>query len=176
MLRFLNWRGEPMRRFATVQDMDDCIITRHNECVHPQDHWWCLGDVAMKRAAIRVAGQCQGHSRLLRGNHDIYKTKDYLEVFDEIYATRYMQPAFPGDVTLLFSHYPLHPSSIKPNWVNVHGHIHDNAPPGTLGPKYLNVSLEVTDYRPLNIEELRVMARQQLADVNHATTPSPVAS
>lgn len=165
MLKHLNWKGEQSRKFASVQEMDDFIISEHNKKVNTSDKWWCLGDVAMKRPAIAMAGHCNGHGRLLRGNHDIFPTKYYLAVFEEIYATRYMQPAFPGDVTLLFSHYPVHPNSLKPNWVNVHGHVHDSQPPGHLGPKYLNICPEVVNYQPLAIEEIRVLARKQMASV-----------
>jgi calcineurin-like phosphoesterase family protein len=165
-LKHLNWRGERMRKFDSVQEMDAFIISEHNKRVNTSDKWYCLGDVALKRLAIATAGGCNGHGRLLRGNHDIYKTKDYLAVFEEIYATRYMEPAFPGDVTLLFSHYPIHPNSIKPAWVNVHGHVHDSIKPGSLGPKYLNLCLDAHAFRPLAIEEIRVLARKQMVDAD----------
>lgn len=166
MLRFLNWEGKPCRVFDSVQDMDEFIISEHNKIVNAKDKFICLGDVAMKRSNIVTARRWNGKGRLLLGNHDIFKIADYLDAFEKVGSTRYIEPAFPGDVTLILSHYPLHPSSIKPNWINCHGHIHNNQA-GTmftpqLGPKYLNLSLEVTGYRPLAIEEIRVLARKQM--------------
>ena len=167
MLRFLDINGEPMRKFASVDEMDQRILDEHNGLVKTSDHFYCLGDVAMRQSNVKIASLLNSnHKRLVRGNHDIYRTKTYLDAgFKEIYATRYFEPDKPGGVTLLFSHYPLHPNSIKPGWVNVHGHVHNNIVPGALGPKYLNVSLEVTDYKPLNIEELRSIGAAQLRGI-----------
>jgi calcineurin-like phosphoesterase family protein len=165
MLTFLGYDGRPLRPFGSIQEMDAAIIETHNQVVRPSDKFYCLGDVAMARKDIQVAGGLNGHRRLCRGNHDIYPTKWYLPFFEEIYATRYIAPAQEGGVTLLLSHYPVHPAGLKPGWVNVHGHVHRNVPPGFYGPSYLNVSLEVLDYRPRSIEELRVMGRKQLAEV-----------
>ena len=59
----------------------------------------------------------------------------------------------------MYSHIPLHPDSIASEKVlaNVHGHIHAQpAPPG----KYINVSVEQTDYSPIHIDDVIAAARR----------------
>ena len=63
------------------------------------------------------------------------------------------------DFNLLLTHVPVHNSTLyehrfneKP-MINVHGHIHQNQSPA--GP-YRCVCVEHIDYRPINIDELRI--------------------
>lgn len=162
IIHFLRPDGvTPMRPFSNADEMDELLIQYWNEIVKPADHVYHFGDVSMKRKAIPLIGRCNGHKRLLPGNHDIYDTrKDYAPFFEKIYGTRLM-----GD--LLFSHYPIDRGSIKRAWTNVHGHTHANEPmfglDGRLGPKHLNISCEWTNYRPIALEDLTKLVKQQTA-------------
>lgn len=142
-------------------EMDAELIRRHNDLVKPEDHWYCLGDVAMRRPKYvkRQLEALNGHKRLIRGNHDIYKTREYLEFFEEICGVRVID-------RILFSHFPVHPSSLGPYVANVHGHIHekDSPPPVmvTWGKDqnvkwvpYINISVEKTDYKPVSLEWIK---------------------
>src|ERR1041385_2370587 len=126
--------GTPMRPFETVQEMDEYMVYKWNDVVRPQDHVYHLGDVTMNAAGLGILSRLRGHKRLVRGNHDIYKTKMYLQYFDEIYGVRVLDD-------LILSHMPLHPESVKERWTNVHGHLHNNVPANHFGPKYFNVSV-----------------------------------
>jgi calcineurin-like phosphoesterase family protein len=145
---FLDVNGERMRPWFSADEMDEALIANWNAVVRPQDKVYHLGDVSMKRSKIELCGRLNGHKRLVRGNHDIFPTKYYLPYFDDIYGTRVFED-------MILSHFPIVLDSIKPKWTCVHGHVHRNVKPGHLGPKYLNVSCEVTDFRPLAIEEVR---------------------
>ena len=155
----LTWLGHDgvtrQRPFATTQECDELIIANWNAKVRPQDKVYHLGDVSMKKSAIATMGRLNGHKRLVRGNHDIHPTKCYLPYFEDIYGVRVFDD-------MVLSHMPLHPESVKQRWlVNVHGHVHGNVPALHFGPHYLNVSVEVTGFAPLAIEEVRQMARAQ---------------
>ena len=144
-----------LRPFDNVDQMHDAMITAWNETVRPQDHVYHLGDFAIKRVWVQIAKWLNGHKRLVRGNHDIFKTKEYIEAgFEEIYGARVISD-------LLLTHIPVHPESLRRNWVNVHGHIHNNFGPSPhteyLGPRYFNVSTEVLDHRPITIECVKQM-------------------
>lgn len=159
---FKDKQGRPARHFANVGEMDECIIARHNQNVRPEDHWYCLGDVAMKQQDIdRVLPRLNGHKRLVRGNHDIFKTKHYAKYFEEIHGTRFIDG-------LLFSHIPIAPWSFgKHVRANVHGHTHLSTPLSyragdPLGPSgfvksklYFNISMEWTNYAPVSLETLQ---------------------
>lgn len=144
----LNFKREdesPLRAFESVEEMDENLVSRWNSVVRPQDHVYHLGDVAMRRQCISTVARCHGHKRLVRGNHDVYKTKDYLPYFDEIYGIRVLD-------NIIFTHIPIHPLSLGRFKANVHGHIHANKSPEGA---YYNVSVEAIDYTPISLEDLK---------------------
>ncbi len=148
--------GERMRPFTTVEEMKEYMIGRHNTVVRQHDHVYFLGDFAMHKRNVEWAKLFNGKKRLVRGNHDIFPTRTYLEAgFQEIYGVRVFED-------IIFSHIPLHPESIKERWLgNVHGHVHNNVPHGHFGPKYYNVCVEMINYTPIALEDLRVLMRKQ---------------
>lgn len=149
-----------MRDFPSVEEMDEFMVQEHNKVVKPADKFYCLGDVAMSKKHILTMLRCNGHKRLVRGNHDIFPLKYYVgddkhpAVFEEVYGTRVFED-------MILSHIPIHPESLKDRWTNVHGHVHSNVPALHFGVKYLNVSVEVTGFRPLAIEEVRQRIKDQ---------------
>lgn len=152
ILSFKNADSSPVRSFGSVQEMDEFMIERNNSVVRPSDHLYVLGDIAMRREHLEKVERFNGHKRLVRGNHDIFRTKDYLKYFDEIYASRVLDG-------LIFTHIPIHPESMGRFTANVHGHVHGQ-PQGKYGPKYYNVSVEQTDYCPVSLEDLKVRIRK----------------
>lgn len=153
---FILPNGERMRPFASVEEMDETMIERWNAVVSPSAHVYHLGDVAMHKSHVQTAKRLNGKKRLVRGNHDIYPTRTYLEAgFQEIYGVRVFDD-------MILSHIPLHIESLKTRWLaNVHGHLHNNQPQGHLGPRYYNVCVEMINYTPISLEDLRVILRKQ---------------
>ena len=159
---FLNVDGQKMRPWDEADEMDEALIANWNAVVRPQDKVYHLGDVAMKRDKIALLGRCNGHKRLVRGNHDIFPMKYYLPFFEEIYGTRILD-------NVLLSHFPIHPESINKKWMGMaHGHVHNNVRPLFYGPRYLNVSIEVTNFAPISLDEIKVRLRKQQEVVKDA--------
>lgn len=150
---FVDADGNKIRPFATVQEHDDFMIEAWNSRVRPQDHVWHLGDVAMAREPLeRIVPTLHGHKRLIRGNHDIFKTATYLKAgFGEIRGMSVLDG-------MIFTHIPIHPMSMGRFKANVHGHIHEKP---AFGPQYLNVSVEQTGYAPITLEEVKMRVQQQ---------------
>ena len=144
--------GSKIRPFDTVEEHDDTIIDRWNALVKPNDRVYHLGDCVMNRRYLPQLARCHGRKVLIKGNHDIFKLKDYLPYFDDIRAYR----VFTGTpVKLVLSHVPLHPSSIERFGLNVHGHTHHRLvtlEDGTVDPRYANVCLEHTGYAPVPLD------------------------
>jgi calcineurin-like phosphoesterase family protein len=152
--------GSPLRPFANAQEMDEELVRRWNEVVKVDDKVYHLGDVVIGKKHLATLGRLNGNKRLVRGNHDIFKTNEYLEYFKHIYGVRVLD-----DIVL--SHVPLHRESITQRWgTNVHGHLHANivTRPSPYSnrdedrqqdPLYCNVSVEQIDYRPIEYSELR---------------------
>lgn len=140
-----------MRPFASVEEMDELMVENWNRIVKPGDHVYHLGDVAMRKEHLAIVRRLNGKKRLVRGNHDIFKTRDYLDAgFQEIHGVRVID-------NMVFTHIPIHPGSLGRFDANVHGHIHSNS---ALPLPYINACVEVTEYRPVTLEELRARLRK----------------
>lgn len=160
MLTFTLDDGTKMRPFASVQEMQDVMIENHNALVKPQDKVYFLGDFVMNAKNISMASWFNGHKRIILGNHDPWKrrlqvgwegeirTSDWCEYFEEVYSSKLLD-------NLLLTHIPVHPDSLRVEWTNVHGHTHNNQPQGALGTKYYNVCVEMTDYKPVELSDLK---------------------
>jgi calcineurin-like phosphoesterase family protein len=167
--------GSPLRPFTSNEEMDETMIERWNAKVKPNDVVYHLGDVVINRKHLHLVKRLNGKKRLVRGNHDIFKDKEYYEVgFESLYGVRVFTDKF------ILSHIPLHPDSITERFkVNVHGHLHANEvmrerevcvdrgindyytqipaqyeTVREVDPRYLCVSVEHTNYEPLSFEEV----------------------
>ena len=167
----IEYAGRP---FDSADQMDAYMVEQWNERVKPQDHVYHLGDVTMARSSNQVEWftklikSLHGHKRLILGNHDHFPVKTYVNAgFEKIRGTG----AWLGN-GLLLSHFPVHPSSIGVRSIAcVHGHIHEKLSPppvirDTDGAKipYINVSVEVTGYGPISIDEVQARIRKALSD------------
>ncbi len=165
MLKFFQNDGvTPLRSFANVDDMNEHIIAQHNKVVGPKDTIWFLGDVVINRRYLQLIHRFNGRKRLVQGNHDIFKNKDYLEAgFEDFHAFH----KFDGFVA---THIPVHRDCLRSSWnKNVHGHTHANQmmvktlkslmPESYYeepDPDYFCVCMEqLDDYTPISIDELR---------------------
>lgn len=142
------------RPFSDVWDMNEILIQNWNAVVKDSDIIYHLGDVYMGDGAHwfqSIAPRLRGRKRLILGNHDNGKDQTLQKVFQKIVLWRVFR-----EFGLLLSHVPVHPNTLNDRWpVNVHGHIHNNE--NDYGPQYRNVSVEVIDYTPVNLESLRVL-------------------
>jgi len=144
---------EPPRPFKDVHHMNETIIENWNAVVKPGDKVYHLGDVFFgdKEEFKKLWPRLNGKKRLIVGNHDDVKFLANGSFFEKVMMWRWFD-------NLLLSHVPVHPSSIKEarggvkNSLNVHGHTHFRGSPE--GP-YKSVCVELTNYTPVNIEELK---------------------
>lgn len=149
ILTFKRDDGTPLRDFPSIEAHDEFMVGEWNKLVQPQDTIYHLGDVVINRKALPLLGRLNGRKVLVRGNHDIFKLKDYTPYFDDVrgYAV-FVQEGF------ICSHIPLHPDSLERWKANVHGHTHARS---IKDPRYVCVSVEHTGFRPLHMDE--VLAR-----------------
>ena len=160
MCKFTNYDGSKVRPWTDVNEMDEAMINSWNSVVKDWDKLYHLGDFSMgwKELPGKVMGRLKGRKRLVRGNHDMCPTSEYMKYFEDIYGVRVF-----SESKLIFSHYPLHAESIKEGWLNVHGHLHDNyvkMKNGLADPRYFNVSVERINYTPIHFDELAAMVNK----------------
>jgi calcineurin-like phosphoesterase family protein len=165
ILKFENYDGKPLRVFSSVEEMDEHMIAQHNSVVGHKDTCWFLGDVVINRRFLSHVQRLNGRKRLILGNHDIFKNKDYYNAgFEDLHSFR----KFDGFVA---THIPIHSDSINRWGVNVHGHTHANRVRTPYGVnantgeikysdkpdlRYYCVCMEqLNNYTPVSIEEVR---------------------
>lgn len=181
---FTGWNGGKLRPFENAEEMDAALIERWNAVVPAQGAKVdVLGDVVMKLKDLHKVGALNGKKRLIKGNHDILKLKDYIKYFYDISAYKVTND-------LVMSHIPIHEESLKQRWIaNVHGHLHDGrvmkkelydySEPvqcdsgfttsyskvvnelDVINPRYLCVSVEHTDFAPISMDEVYARIREQ---------------
>jgi len=139
-----------MRQFASADEMNERIIDNWNAIVADTDRVYILGDIAMQRRYIPLLGRLKGRKKLIRGNHDIHKLSDYTPYFDDITACVVYEKRF------LLTHFPIHSGSIDRYRLNIHGHLHRSIVmlDGKPDPRYVNVCVEQTDYKPVNLDKI----------------------
>ena len=150
-----------LRPFDNAEEMDEVLVERFNERVRPGDKCYFLGDIAINKKALSILHRLNGDKVLIKGNHDIYKLKDYTPYFRDVRAYHVMNG-------LILSHIPIHESSMGRFGAQIHGHLHEkrvmkpcgfNAKTGEImysdeiDPRYFNVSVEQIDYAPILFED-----------------------
>lgn len=170
ILTFVDDNGDRIRpHWDDVYSMHEDMIQRWNAVVSPSDRVYHLGDVVIdKRWLDLIMPRLNGRKVLIKGNHDIFKLRDYTTHFQDIRAYKVFTKTPIGKV--ICSHIPIHSGSF-PRWgANIHGHTHDNVVMKNGGPnlpelrhistnkipddRYFNVSVENIDYTPIEYEDL----------------------
>lgn len=160
IINFVDYHGQRVRDFDTVDQMNDCLIESWNSVVKPGDRVYHCGDVFFgdREKFEKDWPKFNGSKRLLLGNHDDGKYLAKGGFFQKVGMWK-MLPEY----NLLLSHVAIHIYSLfrgkdlqKP-MLNVHGHIHRL--PEARGP-YKNVSVERTNYTPVHIDELAKLATE----------------
>lgn len=144
---------------------NDLMLVGWRANVNPEDTVLHLGDLAVWYGAeesywLKAASALPGNKFMLRGNHDKLKDKVYADLGYTVV------PEFIWDwdgKRVLFTHAPAgqehaRQSAWAPWDINVHGHIHNNDyhPNDDLfkGRKYINVSVELMDYKPVRLRDI----------------------
>ena len=152
ILKFVASRGA---RFASTQEHDAGLEAAWNKAVQPEDEVFHLGDLAFmnRRALDALLRRLNGKKFLLMGNHDKFPAAFYAEHF------KVLRQPYPWGRDVVLTHAPIHPMCLAGRWLwNLHGHIHENIVKrghpghGYPDPRYINVSVEHTDFKPVNAD------------------------
>lgn len=143
----ISYTGRP---FKTIDEMNREIIKKWNNKVGKEDLVIHLGDFALgsKEEIKELKNKLNGTILLIRGNHD-HQSKINEAGFIIIEDCIIIEDK-------IFSHYPLPKEEIPNGLINVHGHIHGKESLGGI-----NVSVEKTNYEPLELEELEKLVKNK---------------
>ena len=170
VVNFKNTDGTKARDFDTVQDMEDAMVQMHNEIVKPTDKVYMLGDIAFNARGLEKVKQMNGIKILVKGNHDQLKLNKYVDVFKDVRGCHVMNG-------LVFTHIPIHVDQLGRFGCNVHGHLHMNRvmQGDKIDPRFLCVSVEHTDLRPIEFEDMvdRIVAQGGKLGMVQGNGPTP---
>lgn len=167
--KFKRPNGDPLRPFSSVEEMNEALVERWNKVVGPNDVVFNLGDVCMSHRHLHFQSRLNGTKHLIAGNHDPLigkkaKKFNFGDYFDSIGSLKELDG-------MLLTHVPVHEQSLDRWGVNVHGHLHANEvmkmhggkPTNNPDPRYLCVSVERTDFKPISLEDVkkRIEGRQR---------------
>ena len=147
------------RPFESVSEMDNAIIDNWNKTVSNDDLIWVLGDFALasRDYTKSIIKSLRGRKRLILGNHDRYSQEWYREAGFEFVSP---YPVLIENFIIL-SHAPLEFLNKNCPFFNIYGHVHND-------PRYLDltksgacVSVDRTEYKPIELEELKNKWRLQ---------------
>jgi calcineurin-like phosphoesterase family protein len=154
--------GKKLRpEFSSAEEMDEVMIERWNSVVKPGDIVYHLGDVIMgdRSNLMKIMNRLNGKKRLVVGNHDDIKFICASGAFQKVQLERKFD-----EFGLLCTHRPAHEEGFwdfrnKRELINVHGHIHTQLVLDEFGlpdEQYKNICVELTNYTPVSVEELRI--------------------
>lgn len=156
ILNFIDSSGRKVRDFASVEEMNEFMVERHNSVVIPKDKVYFLGDVTMstKASALDILRRLNGKKVLIKGNHDLCKLSAYAEHFYDVRGSHQLDK-------MVLTHIPIHPNSLSRWDANIHGHLHTNIV--TRGfihgevpdNRYFCVCVEQINFTPISFEELK---------------------
>ena len=148
------------RPFATVEEMDETIITNWNAVVCDTDDVYIIGDFCYRssRSPTWYLERLKGRKHLIIGNHDRHLLKDE-EAMKAFVSADKMTYLKDGKYTVTLCHFPMAEWNqyYRGAW-HIHGHIHGE----TKGcyrflkdeDRALNAGCMINNYMPVTMEQL----------------------
>lgn len=140
-------------QFLSAEQHHEFVYDRLVQSIKPKDTLFLLGDIAFAPEWLEKISAIKCQKKLLvMGNHDTEycSITDIANCYDEVHSLFMYRKAW-------FSHPPIHPDELIGR-VNIHGHTHGK---NIVDTRYFNVSLENTDYRPIDLMRIK----EQLANL-----------
>ena len=149
----IEWCNRPWKRVA---QMNKGLIRNYNNVVDSDDEVYILGDFSIKPKSYKshlrnVVDQLKGRKHLILGNHDYLDPFDYIDIgFWSVHTSLDVE-----EFTLV--HDPS-VSQIDRSQKFLVGHVHDFF---KKHKNCVNVGVDVWDYKPVSIEEVRIAFEQK---------------
>lgn len=150
------------RPFKDAKEMNETLINNWNNIVTNKDIVYHLGDFCLSTddEIKNIFNRLNGTIILIRGNHDRKSVKFYEDIGFKVLTN---PPIILEKYKLMLSHVPLLDSNIKEGYINLHGHIHNKSISENYSDdKHINLSVDVTDYKPVSIKEINKIGSDKL--------------
>lgn len=143
-------------QFSSVEEHDEFIVDSILSVLHKRDKLIIHGDLGFNKESLHHIKRITDRvdvAELILGNHDLESgtRPTLMELMPLFNGKIYSMVKYKGT---WLTHAPIHPDELR-GCVNIHGHVHGNS---ILGDnRYLNVSCEAIDYKP--IEHIKLMQK-----------------
>lgn len=138
------------RPFENLSHMNNELIRLWNSVVSKHDVVYHLGDFSFGSPSDFLK-QLNGKVFLILGNHDKKSHKNLNYWYEQGFIKVYDQPIIIDN--LILSHEPI--INYGFSFINIHGHLHSNKMEViNHDNQYVNVSVELTDYKPISLNKL----------------------
>lgn len=141
------------------KDINETIISNWNSIITKDDVVYHLGDFCLSNddEIKNIFNRLNGNKILIRGNHDRKPVKFYENIG---FGVLTHAPIVLDEYKLMLSHVPLPDVKIKDGYINLHGYIHnkkisDDYPKNYSENRHINLSVDVTNYKPISLDEIR---------------------
>lgn len=138
------------RPFASVEEMDETLISNWNSVVKPADCVYHLGDFSLGKAenVAKYLARLQGRIVLVRGNHD--RSLDFMQKAG--FTSAVDRFVFTSQRRCVIAQHRPNLPRVNPNFGLFYGHVH-NTPHQPPQKRSLCVCVELHDYKPLPLDE-----------------------
>lgn len=147
------------RPYATIEAMDEALISLWNERVNGNDTVYVLGDLFFRSKNINtVLERLRGKKHLILGNHE--SSWFSLEKFGHFFVrVESLAEISDGKRGITLCHYPMLAWKHDTKQFMVHGHIHNDTQADywqwlKSRERILNASVDVNNFRPVTFDEL----------------------
>ena len=141
--------------FSNLTEHDDTILNNILTTVGKRDTLYMLGDTCFDKESIwrlqEIANVVE-RLHLIFGNHCYSKPEVYIGIASTI-------GGIVSKKNFWLSHAPIHESEMRRREGNIHGHTHATS---VDDPRYRCVSLEQTDFRPIEFQRVIAEVRDAI--------------
>ena len=147
------------RPFDNIDEMHETLINNWNAVVRKTDEVYILGDFAFKGTGSQVnkiLNRLNGKKYLVKGNHEKYLKDPEFDISAFEWVKDYYVRSY-NDMRFVLFHYPiLEWEHYHRKTIHLYGHVHNNK---FWHPEHraINVSVDKTDFYPVNAAELYLM-------------------
>jgi calcineurin-like phosphoesterase family protein len=158
------------RPFASVEEMDDCLIANWNSVVRKDDRVIHLGDFAYKgdpKRLTKIFSALNGPKFLVIGNHD---GRDTLALPWAAPPVHILHLTIDGQ-KIVACHYSMRTwSGARHGAIQLYGHSHGRLPGNSLSS---DVGVDCFDFFPQSLAQIRVCLSRLPAAVDPEADPEP---
>lgn len=144
------------RPFKTVEEMNEHIIEKWNSVVSNDDTVCVVGDFYLgdKDKLKEIVSRLNGTKILMKGNHDRFSTKFYIECgFSKVHTRKIVYFYDKDNYTIALSHWPNRIADLtQVKCYSGHTHSYNKLVNEEKRTNHWNINAEALEYIPLKIE------------------------